>query len=302
MNFLFISHLDFANVSYSLSEALNRAGHHSRVITGQRQRFNLPYDIGAWEEGAREVYKEELKSADVLVFGSSYFDWRPFNLPIPKGIRKCLWHGGTNYRQNYQNFNELINPTFDIVYSHWDLLKLYDKMCLLNAPLDTSKFPMEPRKVPKKWVIGHAPSDPMNKGSAQFSQAMGMLKQNYDIDVRFFANLEHTTLMNNKRFFDIYFDQILNQPIPIKGRGVYGLALVESAACGSACLCSGGPSPIIPVKDAKDIYEHISKFIDGYYRYETVSKAMIDFVKWNHSYEACVDQFLAPMKEKGWLN
>jgi hypothetical protein len=159
-------------------------------------------------------------------------------------------------------------------------------------------------------MIGHIPSSDQ-KGTITFLEAMEKLKKEFPPDPvkgsRFeyqaLSNLDHGQVMLNKRRYHIYFDQILDQFIPPPARRGYGLALVESACYGSLCMAGADVDeetcPVQKVMSVQDIVDVCTPVIEGDFEFwDMVSRDTRRWVVLNHSYEACADQFLRPLKGK----
>jgi hypothetical protein len=309
MKVLFVAYQDFASVAYHLSRALRGKGIDADVVTELPQRWGLLNDHVVQNGFSKEAYKSLLAEADVIVSSSGYFDYRPFGLPFPDKAKLALWNGGTNYRQNHEFYNNKVLPRYDICYAHWDLAPLSALNHVLNQPIDTNKFKYMTRRPFAKTMIGHIPSSDQ-KGTNIFLEAIEKLKKEFPPDPvkgdRFgyecLGNIDHGQVMLAKRRYHIYFDQILDQFIPSPARRPYGLALVESACYGSLCMAgvdADETCPIQNVMSVQDIVDVCTPVIEGDFEYwDMVSRDTRRWVVINHSYEACADQFLRPLKGK----
>lgn len=300
MKVLMIGQMDFASVGYELKQALRRNGHEALVVTQEPQRWGLPTDRVAGYNIDREEYKQYLKDCDMVLNISGFHSYLPFNIPIPAGKVRALWNGGTNYRQNAKEYHDRVFPRFNVCYAHWDLAGLHTKNNLLQQPIDCYRYKyMRRASFGKKLAIGHIPSS-REKGSNVFINAMTDLEQEYDFAWTVAENMNHSDVMREKRKFHIYFDQILNQPIPFGAHAPYGVALIESACYGSVCLCGAeapGTWPIGKVYTEEDIKRAVLPFLAGDFDlWSELSELTRAWVERLHSYDAVYNQFMKPLE------
>jgi glycosyltransferase involved in cell wall biosynthesis len=306
MKVLMVGELDFASVGFRLAEALKRKGHEATVVTQLAQRWGLPSDKVVSLGYSKQEYVKELNSADLIMSISGYYAYRPFSLPFPRDTPTAIWNGGTNYRQNHLAYEEKILPFYDFCYTHWDLQPLSERNNLLNAPVDTDKYKYILRRSfgNNGFVVGHIPSSPQ-KGTEIFREAVKELRDenpNKKFNVEILSDISHAESMRCKRKYHVYFDQILQQPIPPPARHPYGVALVEAASLGAVCICGtdmGENWPIGRCFTKDHIKGLLIPFIDGEFElWEGISRATRQWAEDFHSYDAVVNQFMEPLRGK----
>ena len=210
LNVLFVGGFDPASVGYYMAEALKQNNIKTNVVTDLPQKWELPNGKVVRQGFRRDVYEQYLKDADVVVMLNGEYKHRPFGIDFPQKAVKAVWFQGTNYRSMYHNFNLACEGY--IKYAHWDLVNLGDNF-LLTQPIDTKLYQYVDRSNQKTISIGHIPSNLNVKGTKIFYDAMQLVKKKYDVDIEIAHDIPHNTVMEKKKKYHIYFDQILQQEI-----------------------------------------------------------------------------------------
>jgi len=290
---------DWASVSTRLSEAINKyTDWEARCICKYENPFGYPNDLLERLENKAEIEKV-MKEASVIVWGSSFYGYLPFNIKPRPEQYLGLWHGGSDYRKRYKMFNSEVHHLVDFVFTHRDLEKLDDHNIRLQVPFNCEDYKVPMRRWKGKIRIGHSPSSRTKKGSHHFIEAMEKLKKDYPNDVEFvlLENMSYENVIEEKRKLHIFFDQIGGYEIPREDGGNcgYGLSLVESATFGTVCMSwSDYPdTPIICVKDGQDIYIEISKLINDREMMRNISKDTRKWVVREHGYENISKYFVS---------
>jgi len=117
-----------------------------------------------------------LDRAKVLyLFGTQYL----ININLPTSTKVVVQHGGITYRDFPDVCNSIYNPIVSATIAQCpDLLKLGAKNeHLIYYPVDTDLIqPDYDFKDSDKLIIGHFPSNPMNKGTDTINQVIHKLK------------------------------------------------------------------------------------------------------------------------------
>ena len=303
MNILCVSAYDCAGVGYALTEAVNMTTPHSmRCISQKIHPFGYPCDmLESSGNITRSDYQRVLKSADVVLFASSYNEYRPFGIPIPDRIPKAIWHGGNIYRLNYKRFNEQIHPKMVAVYAHKDLYKLGKDIVCLQAPYPTHKYSLE-EKPKDGFVITHSPSTASTKGTEHFVEAIDELKRQYGdiIKEKLIKDVSFRESIKMKKDAHFFFDQIANVTLPPNGGKGYGVSLMEAGAFG--CVGMGwtdwDDTPIYTVNNAYDIVDVVSGLIDDPDRLDREINRMYRFIHYEHSYATIAEKFVKPLERE----
>lgn len=301
-NVVFLSLKDFASVSTRLAEAINKyTDWNARCISRKENPFGYPNDLLEVEENKKEIRKV-LKQSDVIIWGSSSFGYFPFDIRPNRNIYYGLWHGGSDYRKSYRDFNK-IHPELDFVFSHRDLVGLDKGNIKLQAPYNCEDYEVPKRKWGGTLKIGHSPSKRGIKGTKHFLNGMKKLKKGgFPIEVVLLENMTTEEVVEAKRDLHIFFDQIGGYEVPL-GDGAnygYGMSLVESASYGTICLAwSDYPdTPIIMVRDDEDIYRRVSKLLNNRKQLPKLSKKTREWVVKEHGYENISKYFIKIIEDR----
>ena len=226
MRVVFLSHNDWANMSYEYSKALNQIGISTWAFKIGSNHPNYKIGVPKFKK-TKEILKLIIK-ANVIVFNHSEF--------IDTGIDLsnklvCVMHTGSKYRQNSKKLNKFFNRIVDVTFSGGDVLNMGAKNeYWLQPAIDTNKLePNYKKDFNKPIIIAHYPSG--NKCSDNIQKAINNLKSK-----NFIFKYDQTRVSweeNLKRVSecDIYIEALCSHQneIPLY---IYGISAIESSALG----------------------------------------------------------------------
>lgn len=291
---------DWASVANRLSEAINRCTNwESRCVTGATHKYERVRDMLCTDENVEEI-QELLNDCDILMYASSFADWLPEGVEEPKDKFRIVWHGGSDYRMNYNWFNRVVHPFYDMVFAHRDLVGLYEFARRLDVPFDVSSTKRTIFHPDEPSIIAHSPSSRAKKGTDQFLKAVDILKEEgFKVEPMLLENMTPEEVEQAKAKAHFFFDQIGGYDIPPAGRKGYGVSLVESASRGSVCMSWSdfSKTPITTVNSAEDIVAVVETFLEYDGLFEQRSKEHRMWVEREHSYEAVSEKFVSDVLE-----
>lgn len=197
LDILALAKNDWSNSMYRYCRCLSILGLNVLPIKGESHMFRYPqqaplhpslsgtplnrYPVTVMAPGLESL----IESAHVVHLFASTFpmaatNWRKHNVIVQ--------HGGTTYRLHPDKSNNVFNQFASATIIQCpDLLGLgANNEHLIYYPVDTEAIqPNYERVNPRKIVIGHFPSDPLVKGTSTILKAIGNLKQDPDLAMRF---------------------------------------------------------------------------------------------------------------------
>jgi len=298
---LFLNKADFAGVASRLAVAINR---HTKWRAYCITPKPVLYDVGRGgvirvNNRNRERIRQLMVSADAVIWTSSFYNYKPFGLPVNPKARTGIWHGGTMYRRNFAYFNRKVHPKLDLVYAHRDLEGLYKKTIRLHAPFDTKKYtPIERGYHPV--VVAHSPSSRKMKGTAEFLAAMKQVRKNNDnVDVVLIEKVRNDVALGMKQKAHVFFDQMNGYAIPVKygASHGYGVSLIEAASFGCAVLgwSNYKDTPIMCVRTKKDIARKVDALVSDRNLLRTKMRAARQWVVKEHDYAPVAKRFVGTL-------
>lgn len=304
-NIVFLCLHDWASVSTRLSEAINKyTDWNARCICKYPNPFGYPNDLLERDENKEEI-RRVMNKADVIIWGSSFYGYKPFGIGPKSHQFLGIWHGGSDYRKRYKMFNSEIHHMLDFVFTHRDLEELDDYNIRLQVPFNCEDYVVPKRDWNGKIRIGHSPSSRAKKGTNYFLKAAEMLKKDFpgDVEIVLLENMTTKQVLKEKERLHIFFDQIggvAGYTIPVEDGGNcgYGLSLVESATLGTICLSWSDYSdtPILCVKNENDIYSTVSNLLKNRKKMKELSKNTRNWVIKEHGYQNISRYFIAIME------
>ena len=305
---LFLSKSDWASLALRLSGAINRYTNWTAVCVSETS--NVIENPLLSTNSKYEFYiRKVMRTADVIVYGSSFYGWHPFDEQINPNAFLGIIHPGTAYRKNHKLFNERVHPKLDFVVVGYDFQNLCDNPIVIFNPVDVEKYEVPVRPM-SPIIVGHSPSGwkanmergRALKGTHHLIDAMSILKKKYGnrIDIDIIQNVSLEECLRRKQLCHIFFDQIGDTNVYTQAEGelpMYGTSLIEAGSFGSVCLSHADvpDSPIFCVKNSDDIVNVISDFMDH------PSTIMDDTRKWifeNHSYKSVGTKFIIDLERR----
>ena len=246
LDVLMIGETDWANTGFRFSRCLRLLGLDVLMIKANYHPFMYP------EQGivhpqfmglpsSLPSIEELIDSAKVIHFVGSV---ALKDMPIIKGKKYVVQHGGSIYRENHKEINDYFNSFCDAAIIQCpDLLGLGAKNeHLIYYPVDTDFIQPVYERKSEKVIIGHFPSNPSVKGTEKIE---GVIKRLQDSDLK--DKFEYRTggrvswIKNLKRMSECdIIIETLQPEINGKKYGEWGNTALEAAALGRHVLTNTG--------------------------------------------------------------
>jgi len=201
MKITFIAEIDFANVLTEYAYCLNKHDEdiECKSICFRSHPFNYKiqhdYDLESCDGNIKKDIKKFIENSDIIVFGEenkgNYNILNQINNILGIDLlgsnkKLIIWHPGSNYRNNYQYYNN--HPLRNRIYKHLYAMDLYH----LSSKYDND-IPLWPYQYfnfskedyinnfnkklkTKPRVILHIPSNFNTKGTKEIVQIINNLK------------------------------------------------------------------------------------------------------------------------------
>jgi hypothetical protein len=256
-----------------------------------------------------------MKTADVIIYGCSFYDWKPFNEKFKPGALVGIMHVGSMYRGHSDYYNKTIHPKLDFVVVSYDFQDVCPGSIVVLNPIDETKYTPVKRNDTPPVLVGHSPSGwgkklesgvgRILKGTHHLTTAMEILNKKYGdkICVDIIQGVSLPNCLARKKRCHIFFDQIGDKTAYKKAPGerpLYGTSLAEAAFFGSICLSHADipNSPLYCVKNSDDVVRVISYFMDNPEQIEIVGQKTREWALQNLSYESVGKKFIADLEAK----
>lgn len=223
MRYLNLSRDDYANMAHENANALRSIGVHCDDLKINKHLFKyetesalIPYNQIpniVHDYDCVQIFHSDDQILDLVLKGK------------PKRI--VIYHTGTRYRQNVDKYNRLF-ADYKQITDQTEFMCL-GKMDYL-APHTTLKA--VPKNYNGKLIIGHYPSNPSVKGTANIEYVLRQFRKDFDvrIDTRKVSHTEQIKRMGQCHVYVELFAPTQNG----KPYGCYGVTAFEAAALG--CL------------------------------------------------------------------
>ena len=239
MKILIVATHDWANMAYKYQESLKAVGVDVKAVTiNYPNRSCIPNYA---EKCSMKKIRSFAKSTEIIQFmHSQYLDLGVSNKRI------FVFHGGSAYRRNPNKKNNLFNPIVEkSIIQTPDLLGLGAKNEVwVPAGVDTKKIKPIYERQGEKIIVGHFPSSPLAKSSAEINIVMENLTKTLGDKFEYVYSskmLDWNKNMERVSKCDIYIDActpILKTKKYPKGHvyGEWGVAAPEAAALGKIVI------------------------------------------------------------------
>jgi hypothetical protein len=166
-----VTHDDFANFSFSNSEALKSVGVDCKSFKLQTHPFNYSKESVIV---SIEQMIEEVKDADVVQFFHDNISLFNIITPYCKCKKLIAYHTTSLYRRDYQILNQLMNPFIHkAVNCMPEFMGKGAKNEVYMVGAVDSEYLKTFKKEPKRpYIIGHYPSNPEVKGTKKIIELM----------------------------------------------------------------------------------------------------------------------------------
>lgn len=271
-------------------------------------RKDSPYDV--YYGKGPNIIRRYIEDSDVIVWMHSHFIKLKRYVTSIKGKKLAVFHGGSSYRNDPEDKNEIFNPrVFVSLIQTSNMLNLGAKnQKWILPPVDIDaiqpnyltpicKYPKDPR-----IIIGHYPSDPIAKNSAAINSVIKRLEKDPEIRDRFIYNYSSKLVswednLDRIRGCDIYIES-LSKKINGKVTDDWGVTALEAAAAGCITLsvfrssdlyeCEYGErSTIIRINNKEDLEAEIRKLLlDSRIDLLRKQRDSREWVERNHSFSA----------------
>jgi hypothetical protein len=310
MKVMFLSETDYASVGYLFAQSLRSVGINSVALakSPRSARKHAPYDIYYGKD--HTIVSKYIKECDVIVWMHSAFIKLKRYVPSIRGKKLAVFHGGSRYRNDPKRWNKIFNPRASVsLIQTYNLLGLgakNEKWILPPVDIESILPNYTPRSntYPKdqRFYIGHYPSSPEAKNSAEINEVMARLEHDPYIGNRFVYDYSDKLVpwkenLQRIRGCDIYIES-LSKEINGKVTDDWGVTALEAAASGCVVLSvfrsseaylreHGSSAAVLRLNDGEDLEKHIRKLVGGT-REElfNLQEASRGWVEEHHSYKA----------------
>ncbi len=229
---LFVSDRDWANMSYILQKSLEKAGVEARAITLNHHAFDYPEQAELIRD--TPTFFKAVSDASCIVWMHS----QPVDIPCgyistQNKKRKAVFHGGSAYRNNPAEMDEIFSFTDVVLYQNYDLQRLSKKVGIheMIMPAVDTDLIKPAFSQHKKRVVAHFPRG-VQKGTQDINEIMAEFQGVFDYR-HISGRIPVSWSDNMKRLSecDIYIASL-----PFDGCTGLGLTLFEAAALGKIVI------------------------------------------------------------------
>lgn len=218
---------DFANYSFDNCESLKAAGIRAESFKLIKHPFGYTNQS---QIVTRQRIISEIDKADViqLMHTDNFF----LNYLIQKKKKFVVYHTGTRYRENSDNFNSFFNPhVFKTFTDQCEFLELGAKNIeYVATAINTDVYAPRPWLSVKPYTIGHFPSNPIVKGTIEIKQMLRLVREKYNLHFDL-DKVRHDRQINRMNSCDIYIE-LFKPTLNGKPYGCFGVTAFEAAALG----------------------------------------------------------------------
>lgn len=224
---LLASSVDYSNLIANQANALRSIGVDAVDVTLNRHELKYPTQ-------SRVVSRQELsdltRRAEVVIIGHSC----PTILNLNKCKRYAVYHSGTRYRNNPEHFNKLFRGAFVSLSDQTEFMSLGNHRYIVSA-IDPSLYqPVKRKPGKRKLIVGHFPSNPEVKGTADIIRMLEPFKN--DFEIRIGTNvLPYEKNLERIREVDIYIE-LFKPELNGKPYGCFGVTALEAAMMGRTVI------------------------------------------------------------------
>lgn len=222
---LLTSSVDYSNLMHSQANALRSIGVDAVDVTLNRHELKYPTQ-------SRVVSRQELsdltRRAEMVIIGHSC----PTILNLNKCKRFAVYHSGTRYRNNPEHFNKLFRGAFTSFSDQTEFMSLGNHKYVVSA-IDPGLYqPTKPR--PGKLIVGHFPSNPEVKGTADIIRMLEPFKNDFEIRIDTKV-LPYEKNLQRIKEVDIYVE-LFKPELNGKPYGCFGVTALEALMMGKRVI------------------------------------------------------------------
>lgn len=224
---LLCSSVDYSNLISNQANALRSIGVDAVDVTLQRHELKYPTQSRVV---SRQALSQLTREAEMVIIGHS--------CPIIHSLNKCkrfaVYHSGTRYRNNPEYFNKLFRGAFLTLSDQTEFMSLGNHKYIVSA-IDPALYqPVKTSKRKRKLIVGHFPSNPEVKGTADIIRMLEPFKN--DFEIRIDTNvLPYENNLERIREVDIYIE-LFKPELNGKPYGCFGVTALEAAMMGKTVI------------------------------------------------------------------
>lgn len=259
MKIVFIAEGDAANVLTEYSHCLNN--HCNEIQTKTICLFPHPFNykikhdinLNSCDNNQIQNTKKLIQESDIVIFAEEGIlpgKYKTidkfnsiFNIDLLDGTKKIIiWHPGSNYRNNYQYYNN--HPLRNKIFKHLYAIDLYQlsPQSENDLPLHTYQYfdfkydkfiqDFEAKLKMKPWSIVHIPSNSNVKGTTLINSCInGLNLDSTKYSYKVLQNIPNNEVIREKENSIFYIDQVNHM-------GGYGVAAVEAFLRSNLVFCT----------------------------------------------------------------
>lgn len=222
---------DFANYSFDNCESLKAVGINAESFKTIKHPFG--YKEQSKVTRSHQIM-QEINRADIVQVMHSDNVFLPYLIDRKKKF--VVYHTGTRYRENSENFNSFFNPhVFKTFTDQCEFLSLGGKgIEYVATAINTEVFYPRPWSSIKPFTLGHFPSNPIVKGTHEIREMLRDVREKFNLhfDVEKVKHDRQITRMNS---CDIYIE-LFKPKLNGKDYGCFGVTAFEAAALGKVVV------------------------------------------------------------------
>lgn len=222
---------DYANYSHDNARSLQSVGIDCQSFKVQRHPFGYTSQC---KVVPRHIILQEIKKADIVQLMHTDNHYLADCINLKKKF--VVYHTGSRYRENSENFNSFFDPhVFKTFTDQCEFLKLgAKKIEYVATAIDVNYFAPRKRELKSPYTIGHFPSNASVKGTEAIISMLGDVRHAYRLNYSE-NKIKHDLQMKRMADCDIYIE--LFKPF-LRGKeyGCFGVTAFEAAAMGKVVV------------------------------------------------------------------
>lgn len=216
---------DYSNLLHNQANALRSIGVDAVDVTLHRHELKYPTQSRVV---SRQTLSQLTREAELVIIGHSC----PVILSLNKCRKYAVYHSGTRYRERPEHFNKLFRGAFLTLSDQTEFMSLGNHKYIVSA-IDPALYQPTSRK-PGKLIIGHFPSNPEVKGTADIIRMLEPFKNDFEIRIDTKV-LPYEKNLQRIREVDIYIE-LFKPELDGKPYGCFGVTALEATMMGKTVI------------------------------------------------------------------
>lgn len=231
MKIVSICNDDHANFMHNHANALRSIGVNCVDVKLKKHPFGYASQSKVVHESD---LSEIISDADMV----EIFHTDDFALDYCKGKRTVVFHTGTRYRQRSAYFNSIFNPKVEMsicALPEFIGMGAKNEQYIVGA-INTHRIRPYKKRIGKRIVVGHFPSNPIVKGSERINRLIDELKKIHTFEYVYSdAIVDYDEQLERMNGCDVYIE-LFNPEQNGKKYGSFGITALECASMGKVIM------------------------------------------------------------------